>query len=45
MTEFDQKEFWDGLGRLYTSTVNLVTATEKLRAIAEERAREKEGGL
>jgi hypothetical protein len=35
MTDFEREEFWKGLGRLYDASVNLVTATEKLREISE----------
>jgi hypothetical protein len=37
MTDFEKQEFWNGLGRLYDATVNLATATERLREIAEAR--------
>jgi IS5 family transposase len=35
MTEFEKEDFWKGLGRLYDASVNLVTATERLRVTAE----------
>lgn len=35
MTDFDKQEFWNALGRLYDTSVNLVTATERLQKIAE----------
>jgi hypothetical protein len=35
MTLEDQEEFWKALSRLYDTSVNLVTATERLREIAE----------
>ena len=35
MTEFEKEDFWKGLGRLHDSSVNLVTATERLRVTAE----------
>jgi hypothetical protein len=35
MTDFEKEEFWNGLGRLYTASVNLVVATEELRKTAE----------
>jgi len=35
MTEFDQAEFWEALGRLYNSTVALKEATEALARTAE----------
>jgi 3-hydroxyacyl-CoA dehydrogenase len=35
MTEFDQAEFWEALGRLYNSTVTLKDATEALARTAQ----------
>ncbi len=39
MTDFDKQEFWNALGRLYDSTVNLRTAAEELRLTAESHER------
>jgi hypothetical protein len=43
MTDFEKQEFWNALGRLYDTSVNLVTATERLRdtAIAHEKRLDK----
>lgn len=35
MTDFEKEEFWRALGRLYDASLNLVTVTERLAAIAE----------
>ena len=35
MTDFEKEEFWKGLGRLYDATVNLRTAADALRQVAE----------
>jgi hypothetical protein len=36
MTDFEKEEFWKALGRLYDASVQLVTATEKLRETTED---------
>ena len=35
MTDFERDEFWKALGRLYDASVNVVTATDRLREISE----------
>jgi len=35
VTDFERDEFWKALGRLYDASVNVVTATDRLREISE----------
>jgi hypothetical protein len=39
MTSYEKEQFWEGLGRLYTASVNLVASTEELRKTAETHER------